>query len=394
MLGFLIRRFIRNPEKVSDPDVREKYGVLSGGMGIVLNLLLFAGKYFAGVLSGSIAVTADAFNNLSDAGSSLVTLFGFRLAGRKPHSDRPFGHGRWEYIAGLIVAALIGVMAFTLGKESFLKILHPEPAEPDLMTSGILAVSVLVKLYMNRYNAFLGKKLDSPAMRAAAADSLSDAGSTLAVLLAMWIGKWSGLRLDGWVGLAVALLILRAGIGAAKDTLGPLLGMPPSRELIDRIGELVLACPVITGLHDLVVHDYGAGRRMISLHAEVPADGDILELHDAIDLVERELNEKLGCHAVIHMDPVVRGDERIERLRREITEVLRTEFGEEIPIHDLRIVPGPTHTNVIFDAVVPQEKQRDPDRVRARIAELVGGLEEGLIPVVTLDVPYTGRGGN
>ena len=277
-------------------------------MGICLNALLFAGKFLAGTLSGSIAVTADAFNNLSDAGSSFVTLVGFQLAGQKPDSQHPFGHGRMEYVSGLAVAVLILLMGVELGKSSIDKILRPEPVDSSPLVFAILCASILVKLYMFLYNRRLGKKLGSPAMEATAMDSLSDSAATAAVLLATVIGHFTDLLIDGWCGVLVAAFILWSGVGAVKDTLDPLLGTPPTHELVQRIRDLVMEHTTILGIHDLIVHDYGPGRVMISLHAEVPANEDVLALHDEIDNVEKELQEKLGCAAVIHMDPVVTDD--------------------------------------------------------------------------------------
>ena len=287
MIELLAKWFIPHRDSMENGALRRAYGTLCGAVGIVLNILLFMGKFFAGQLSGSIAVTADAFNNLSDAGSSAVTLLGFRLAGKKPDTDHPFGHGRIEYISGLIVAGLILLMGVELAKSSFDKILHPEEVTFSALAVVILAVSVAVKLYMWFYNRRIGGKLRSAAMEATAMDSLSDAAATFAVLLATLIGKWTGLAVDGYVGLLVALFILFSAYKAAKETLSPLLGQAPDPELVQRIRDIVAEHDTVVGIHDLVVHDYGPGRQMVSLHAEVPASGDILELHDVIDNIER-----------------------------------------------------------------------------------------------------------
>ena len=283
MIELLARWCIPDRDNVTSPSVRRAYGTLCGIVGIALNILLFAGKFFAGQLSGSIAVTADAFNNLSDAGSSAVTLLGFRLAGRKPDTDHPFGHGRIEYISGLAVAGLILLMGVELAKSSVDKILHPEEVTFSLLALGILAASVCVKLYMWLYNRRIGKKIKSAAMEATAMDSLSDTAATAAVLLAMLVGRWTGLAVDGYVGLVVALFILASACKAAKETLSPLLGQPPDPALVQEIRDIVMAHSTVQGIHDLVVHDYGPGRCMISLHAEVPAHGDIMEMQDVID---------------------------------------------------------------------------------------------------------------
>ena len=284
MITLLARLLIKH--QGDEGAVRRAYGVLCGAVGICLNVLLFAGKFFAGLLSGSIAITADAFNNLSDAGSSFVTLLGFQLAGQKADAGHPFGHGRIEYLSGLVVSVLILLMGVELGKSSLDKILHPEAVEFSPLVVAILCASIAVKLYMFFYNRRLGKKLGSTAMEATALDSLSDSVATSAVLLATLVGHFTGLKIDGWCGLLVAAFILWSGISAAKETLDPLLGAPPTAELVERIRDLVLAHKTIIGIHDLIVHDYGPGRMMISLHAEVSASGDVLELHDEIDNVE------------------------------------------------------------------------------------------------------------
>jgi len=352
MIELLSRWFIRNRENTGDPAVRLAYGRLCGLVGIGLNLLLFGGKLFAGTVSGSVAVTADAFNNLSDAGSSVVTLLGFQLAGKKPDPQHPFGHGRIEYISGLVVSGLILLMGVELGKSSVEKILHPEAVDFSLLAVGILVASIAVKLYMYLYNRRIGRRISSAAMEATATDSLSDAIATTAVLAAMLVGRFTSLMIDGWVGLVVACFILFSGYQAAKETLGPLLGQPPEQELVERIQQMVLSHPPICGIHDLVVHDYGPGRMMVSLHAEVPAHGDILELHDVIDTAEMELKRTLHCDAVIHMDPIITDDAQIVQLRRRVAELVR-QVDSGMTIHDFRVVPGPSHTNLIFDAVLP-----------------------------------------
>lgn len=390
MIKLLVKLFIKDSENVKDPDVREKYGTLAGIMGIIFNVILFAAKYFAGIIAGSVAITADAFNNLSDAGSSLITLFGFKLAGQKPHSDHPFGHGRFEYIAGLIVAMLIIHMGLDLVKDSFAQIMHPENVEFSALSAGILIASILVKLYMSVYNRFLAKKIDSVAMQATATDSLSDAVSTLVVLVSMIVGKYTGLAIDGYAGALVALMILWAGFCAARDTISPLLGNAPEKEFVDKIYSIVRACPLVTGVHDLVIHDYGAGRRMISLHAEVSASGDIMATHDAIDLIERQLCNELKCHAVIHMDPIVTDDWMINSTKDCIAAALCEKLHKDVTIHDFRMVAGPTHTNVIFDAVLPFEVKIDETEAKKRVDEIVKELDPNYNTVVTIDTSFIG----
>ena len=388
MISLLAKKFIKNREDVTSPAVRQAYGMLCGIVGIGFNVLLFALKLLAGTLSGSIAITADAFNNLSDAGSSAVTLLGFRLAGRKPDTDHPFGHGRIEYISGLVVAGLILLMGVELAKSSFDKILHPEEVAFSALALGILAASVCVKLYMWLYNRRIGRRIKSAAMEATAMDSLSDTAATAAVLLAMLIGKWSGLAVDGYVGLVVAMFILFSAYKAAKETLSPLLGQAPDPELVQEIRDIVMAHDTVQGVHDLVVHDYGPGRCMISLHAEVPAHGDIMEMHDVIDNIEKELAEKLHCQAVIHMDPIVTDDASVGVLRRQIAEVVK-QVDPRMTIHDFRMVQGTTHTNLIFDAVLPFSSGKTPEQAAEEIRQRVRQLNGTYFAVVTVEHSYT-----
>ncbi len=387
MISLLSKWFVRDRDNITDARVRRAYGQLCGTVGIVLNVLLFAGKFFAGTVSGSIAITADAFNNLSDAGSSVVTLLGFRLAGRKPDGEHPFGHGRMEYISGLVVSALILLMGVELAKSSFDKILHPAEVEFSLVAVAILLCSIAVKLYMSVYNRRIGKKINSAAMVATGIDCLSDTVSTAAVLLAMVVGKWSGLMIDGWVGMVVALFILYSACRAAMETLNPLLGQAPEAEFVQRIEELVMAHDEICGIHDLVVHDYGPGRVMLSLHAEVPANGDILQLHDLIDSIEMELREQLDCEAVIHMDPIVTDDALTTELRQKMA-LLVKKVDERATIHDFRMVLGPTHTNLIFDAVVPFGGSKSNRQIEEEIKALVRQMEGSYFAVVRVENAY------
>ena len=383
MISILAKYFI----KPDAEDPRKAYGILCGLVGILLNLLLFAGKFFAGWLSGSIAITADAFNNLSDAGSSLVTLLGFQLAGQKPDPHHPFGHGRMEYLSGLAVAMFILFMGFELGKSSLSKILHPQSVDSSPLVIAILCVSIAVKLYMAFYNRSIGKKIDSAAMEATAADSLSDSLATSAVLLATLVAHFTGLLIDGWCGLLVAVFILWSGFNAAKDTINPLLGTPPTKELVESIEALVLSYPDVLGIHDLLGHDYGPGRRMVSLHAEVDAGGDILFLHDEIDNIERHLQSELHCQAVIHMDPVVTDDKEVFDVKQSVTKLVHA-IDPAITLHDFRMVTGPTHTNVIFDVVVPFSYPLSDEALVQAIREKVQTLDGNYFAVVTVDKSY------
>ena len=384
MLKLLTRLFIKDSENVTDAGVRRAYGTLCSVYGIFLNILLFAGKYFAGLLSGSVAIVADAFNNLSDAGSSVITLLGFAIAGKKPDLDHPFGHGRVEYLAGLLLSALIIAMGFELGKSSLTKILHPEPVTVGLLPAVILLASIGVKFYMCLYNRSVGKKINSAAMQATATDSLSDSVATTVVLLSMGVSYFFHVNIDGYAGLLVAVFILYAGFNAAKDTVSPLLGQAPDPEFVQQVADIVTAHPEVVGIHDLVVHDYGPGRVMVSLHAEVRGDGNIFDLHDAIDTAETELKEQLGCIATIHMDPIEADNTEVSQMRAAVAEKLK-ELDDVISIHDFRMVPGPTHTNLIFDAVVPADYKKE---LAASIRQQIHQTWPDRYAVVSIDHSY------
>lgn len=386
MIKLLAKIFIKDRHR-GDAKVRQAYGILCGSVGIALNFLLFAGKFLAGMLSGSIAITADAFNNLSDAGASVVTLAGFRLAGQKPDPEHPFGHGRMEYISGMVVAMLILLMGFELAKSAVGRILTPQTLDVSPLILTILAVSVLVKGYMALYNYTYGKKLESAAMKATATDSISDAVATGAVLMCTVISHFTGFALDGYCGLAVGLLVFWAGIRAAKETIDPLLGQAPEPALVEQIKQIVMEDPDIIGIHDLIVHNYGPGRVMISLHAEVPSTGDILALHDKIDLIEHKLRDTLHCSAVIHMDPVCVGDPEIEKCKAQVERYLAS-IDETLTMHDFRIVKGPTHTNLIFDVVAPYRFSMTDKQLAKEITRLVQADNPNFFTVIDVDKQY------
>ena len=390
MVTFLSRWLIQDYDRPEDPEVRRKYGVLCGSVGIGLNLLLFLAKFFAGTISGSIAITADAFNNLSDAGSSLVTIVGFKLAGQKPDPSHPFGHGRMEYLSGLAVSVLILLMGFELLQSSVDKIRHPAAIEFSWLSVVILLLGIAGKLYMSYYNRSVGNKINSAAMKATAADSLSDSISTAAVLAATLIAHFFSVNIDGWVGVAVACFILYAGYNAARDTIDPLLGQAPDPELVTDVEKTVLSFPPIQSIHDMIVHDYGPGRLMISLHAEVPADGDLLEMHDTIDLVEQTLREKFHCDAVIHMDPIVTNDEQVLKMRSKMHQLVQV-IDKRITVHDFRMVTGPTHTNLIFDVACPFDLKQSDEEVKRQVEEIVDLLAGNYNAVVTVDRIYASR---
>lgn len=389
MTDLLIRRFIKEYQRTQEPAVRARYGTLSGLTGIALNLLLFAFKFLAGMLSGSIAIIADAFNNLSDAGSSVVTLVGFRMAETPADAEHPFGHGRIEYISGLIVSMAILLVGVELLKSSFDKILHPQLTTLSPLPFVILIVSILVKLWMSRFNSTLSKRIDSSAMRATAQDSLNDAIATSAVAVGMLIAHFSGLKLDGYIGLLVALFILYSGVNTAKDSLSPLLGQTPDPDFVRSIRDTVLAHPEVIGIHDLVVHDYGPGQCMISLHAEVRSDEDILVIHDVIDHIELELRARYKCEATIHMDPVDVSDEATAQMHARVEAVIH-DIDPALSIHDFRMVVSPSHTNLIFDVLVPHRFHLSNAQLSRMIHERVHAMEGGTyFAVIHLESGYT-----
>ena len=384
MITFLASLFIKDSKNYKEPSVRQAYGVLSGAVGIGLNILLFFGKWLAGTISGLIAITADAFNNLSDAGSSIITLIGFRLSGQEPDPEHPFGHGRMEYISGLLVSVAILVMGFELIGSSIGKLRSPEPIESSALVFGILIASILVKLYMFFYNHSLSKKIESAAMKATSVDSLSDTVATTLVLIATLISKYTGLLLDGWFGILVGLFILYTGGSTLKETIDLLLGQPPKQEFIDEVKEIVLGHSMVHGVHDLIVHDYGPGRVMISLHAEVDVNGDIQDIHEQIDHIEHELQEKLHCSATIHMDPIVTDDKEVLAMKAKVEEMVHF-LDESFSMHDFRMVKGSTRTNLIFDVEVPRKTSYTDNEIvnwlKERIHELPGSKYFAVIQI-------------
>lgn len=385
MITCLAKFWIR--ESDSEEKKRRVYGTLGAVVGIFLNICLFTGKYLAGFLSGSIAIMADAFNNLSDAGSSFISLIGFVFSGKKPDLDHPFGHGRIEYLAGLGVSFLILLMGVELAKNSVQKILHPVSVQISTLSIAVLSASILVKLYMAYYNHAIGKKIRSATMAATATDSLSDAAATTVVLLAMLFLAVTGINIDGYCGILVAVFILAAGIGAAKETVSPLLGQAPDPEFVKEIKELVMQHEEVLGIHDMAVHDYGPGRVMVSLHAEVSGDGNIYELHDLIDRIERELKEKLHCETVIHMDPIDVGNVKTVEMKEEMVKLVKA-IDERLTIHDFRMVTGTTHHNMIFDVVIPADFKLSQEELKDIIQKKVWEKWSDYYVVIDVDTAY------
>ena len=392
IVNFIVQLCLRGEDPQS-PQARRRCGTIAGTMGILLNLLLSGSKLLAGLLTASVAMTADGLNNLSDAATSVVTLIGFRLAGQEADADHPFGHGRIEYVAGLIVSLAILLMGVEVGRSAVDSLLHA--SEPDFspLAVGILCAAILVKFWMFWFNRTLGRHIGSAAMEATAADSLSDTLSTAVVLLSTLLGHFFQLHVDGLAGLLVCAFILKTGWEAARDTLDPLLGRPMDPELAADIDKLVLGHDHILGIHDLVYHDYGPGRAMMSFHAEVPADGDLLEIHDIIDHIERELKAKHHIETVIHMDPVV-CDDSTSALRGQVEELTK-KLDPALSIHDFRMTAGPIHTNIIFDVVVPYGFRLSDGQVRDELSQAIHALSPRYYAVIQVDHSYVdGRGGS
>lgn len=388
LVNLLTKIFVKNSDDVKNPDVRASYGNMSGLVGIFLNLCLFAAKLTTGVLSSSISVIADAFNNLSDAGSSVVTFLGFKLANRPADKEHPFGHGRYEYVAGLGISVVILLVGIELLKSSVEKIFNPEAStEITMMSVCILTASVLVKLWMFYFNKILSKKINSSALKATSLDSLTDCIATTIVLVGLLISKYSGLVIDGYLGVAVAIFILFAGVNTFRDSLSPLLGTPPDADFVDEIRETVMQAEMIVGIHDLIVHDYGPGRCIISLHAEIPCNEDILKAHDSIDLVEKTLERKFNCLATIHMDPIATDNAFTLSLRRNVTDSI-VEINPQFSIHDFRVVHGETHTNLIFDLVIPHGLKTPKEEIRNLVKEKIRSIDPKLIPVMHIEKSY------
>lgn len=387
MSSLLLKLFVKDYNETNNPAVREKYGLLSGIVGIVLNIILCTAKFIIGSLTGSIAITADAFNNLSDAGSSTVTLFGFKLSSKKPDKDHPFGHGRYEYIAALIVAFLVIHTSIDLILDAVNKIKAPSGIDFTVPALIVLILSILGKLWLALFNNKLGKKINSPAMSAVVKDSLGDIIATSAALIALVGSKFTSFNLDGWLGLVVAFFVLYAGYGILKDTVSPLLGEPPEKEIVGELVKFVCDREYVKGIHDLVLHNYGANSIFGSIHVEVPADADFVLMHDMSDIIELEVYEKFGIHLVVHLDPLVFDDERINELRSIAVKAIR-DIDQDLSLHDFRVVDGPTHTNLIFDTVVPHNFKLSNEELTAAIMQNVRKTHSECFVVTNIEHSY------
>lgn len=384
-MNLLVRLFIKNYKNVEDSKVRESYGVLTGIVGIILNVLLFAGKLAVGLISNSVSVTADAFNNISDAGSSVISMVGFKLSNKPVDKKHPFGHGRMEYLSGLIVSMIIIFVGFELIVSSVEKIFTPEEIDVSVVALVVLGVSVLVKLWMFAYNFVLSKRISSAGMRATAFDSISDAVATTVVLAGSLVFKYTGVNIDAYAGVVVALFVTFTGLKSAKETVDLLVGSAPSPEFIREITDFVLSYDMVYGVHDLIVHNYGVGRELVSLHVEVPCNIDIMHIHEQIDEIENALTEKFHVHAVIHMDPIEVDDQTVNEIRDEVKWVI-SELYPTLSMHDFRVVNGKKNVNCVFDIVVPYE-YKDEEKVAEDIKEKVKEKNAKLNCVISTDRP-------
>ena len=384
MTELLSRLFIKNRKNVKDPAVRRAYGTMVSTVGILANILLAAVKLLAGVLAGSIAITADAVNNLSDAGSQVISLVSFKISAKPADRDHPFGHARIEYVASMIVSFLILLIGFELLKESVSQVLHPGEVSVSVPVVVILTLSVILKLWLFVFNRVIAKRIGSTVMRATAADSLADAASTAAVLVSSLIAYFTGIQTDAYMGMAVAVLIFVAGIRILNETKNSSLGSAPDPEIIEGVVSLAKEYPEILGIHDMVIHNYGPNNTIASFHAEVDGSANVFATHDVIDTVEKRLWQEQGIRATVHMDPIVTDDERVDALRGRIAELVAG-VDRRLTIHDFRFVEGHTHSNLIFDVSVPFEIKDSDEEIKRRISLRISEIDPNYFAVMTID---------
>lgn len=386
-MNILFKTFIKDYKNTSDATVRNNYGKFSSILGIIFNVILFGIKLLAGILSGSVAIIADAINNLSDASSSIISFVGFKMASKPADADHPYGHGRFEYISALIVACFVLAIGLEILKSSIDKIIHPTPVNASLVSIIILIVSILIKLYMMYFNTSIGKLIKSKTLIATAQDSRNDVISTAAVLISIIITKFFEINIDGYMGLLVAIFILVSGLGLVKDTLNPILGQPPEEETVKAISDLIESYEYVIGIHDLIIHDYGPGNTFASVHCEVDSKIDVLVAHDQIDNIERDVFKKTNIHLVIHYDPIVTDDGITSNIRKQLSSITKS-IDNSMTVHDVRVVPGPTHTNVIFDVVVPHSVTKTNKELRQIISDEVHKIDSNYECVITFDLEY------
>lgn len=388
MTKLFIDLFIKDKDNAANAEVRASYGNLAGIAGIVCNVLLFIGKYLVGTISGSIAIAADAVNNLSDASSNIVSLLGFKLSSRKPDEEHPYGHGRYEYLAGLTVCVIILAVGISLAKESIVKIVHPAEVAFSWLSILVLAVSIGIKFWMYKFNRKIGRIIKSDTLIAAAADSRNDVISTAAVIAAAFLCKASGVYIiDGIMGLCVSAFILYSGLGLIREALNPLLGKAPDPGMVKHIKEKVLSFPYVMGMHDLMIHDYGPGSIFVTLHAEFPAELDVIEAHDIMDNIERYFIMEENLMVTIHYDPIVKENEEVTHLRQFLEKTVK-ELDENLSVHEVRLVPGKSHMNVVFDCVKPAGFGKSDEQIRSFLEERVRALNPKYVCVIKIEQSY------
>lgn len=384
MFQWIVNQWIDNAQDTSDSKVREKYGTVCSILSIICNAFMVIFKLLFGYLTHSIAIQADGFNNLSDMGSNMATLFGFKMASKHPDADHPYGHGRYEYITGLVIAFLILLVAFSSLKESVMKIIQPEAIDFQISAVIVLIVSILIKFWMASFNKKAGESIQSTSLKAAAQDSLNDVLTTLATLISLCLSLVTDLPIDGMMGAIVSLFVLKAGIDIFKETVDPLLGQAPDKELVDSIYKYIMSFDKVIGIHDFMMHDYGPGRKYMTFHAEVDCREDVMVLHDQIDMIERQLLKKFHILTTIHMDPIDMNDELTNDLREKVKYIVN-DIDEKYSIHDFRIVSGPTHTNLIFDVLIPAEDQINHSQLKENIIKEVQKINDSYFCVIQID---------
>lgn len=387
MQKLLVKLFIKNYTNKSDPKVRSAYGVLSGIVGIITNLFLCAFKIFAGIISSSVSILADGINNLSDAGSSIITMIGFKLSSAPPDEEHPFGHERIEYISGMIIAIIILIIGFSLFKTSIEKIINPVEVETSVIIYVILGVSILAKLWQGMFYRRMGKDIDSTALIASGQDSINDVISTAAVLAGIIFTVLTSVNIDGYIGILVSLFILKSGFDLVRDAAKPLIGETPSKEEVKEISEKIEEYPGVLGIHDLVFHSYGPNKKFITVHVEVDSSVDIMISHDLMDNIEQDFKKELNIDLVVHMDPVDIHDENTLKYKEMVREILH-DYDEQLTFHDFRIVSGPTHTNIVFDVVIPVKYEKTPAVVKAELAQKIREKQDNLFAVIAVDQMY------
>ena len=387
MDNWIIKKFVNNYEDTKNPEVRERYGSVAGAVGIISNIIICSFKIAVGILFGSIAILADGINNLSDASASLITMLGFKLASKKPDKDHPYGHGRTEYLTGLAISIMIIVIGYQLLKSSIQKTISPEPIDFSWLSVIVLVVSILVKLWQAGFNKKVGRAINSDALMATAADSRNDVISTSAVLISTLLGGLFNINVDGPMGILVAGFILFSGISLVKETIAPILGQPPDKDVVKSMAEIILADKDILGIHDLMVHDYGPGRLFASVHVEVDGAEDIFIIHDRIDNIEKQVMDELGILLTIHMDPVVVGNPLVEEVKGQLENIASSVDGI-INLHDVRVVEGPTHTNIVFDVVRTDHCKLSNNEVKEIFSNKLKEINPKYIAVMTIDNYY------